>query len=409
MSLPIPDREPERHEHHERPIDDPAVSVGRRFSGLEGYRGIAAVAIVVFHVYQSVDRRAADHFADKSSVTYTMLHGLDSFVAMFFVLSAFLLALPYMSAALHGHYAPNGRAFLLRRATRVVPLYFVAILIVWSARNPAILGDWVDLVKHLTFTHVYDQERIFYTIGPAWSLAIEVQFYVVLAVGGWLATVITRRLPERWRLPFLVTGVLLLGLASIAWKWWAAYVLEAPGDAWHIWYGLPAKLDEFALGMMLAIVVAQRRWSMGVRSMWITRIIGILVLVVAFATRPPGAHEHLWFHTITAVGFVLILASSVMGPQDRWVRALSMPALAFLGLISYSLYMWHEAVILLFTDQWDFPPADMTGAVIVTLAVVLPVALGVAWLSYHLIEEPMGKLRMLFDRHGRSRDYYNGD
>src|SRR5665811_1079712 len=76
----------------------------------------------------------------------------DSTVGLFFVLSAFLLTLPYARAGLTGNQPVAARAFLFRRSVRIVPLYLVAVLVVWASRNPALPGDWRDLVEHLTFT-----------------------------------------------------------------------------------------------------------------------------------------------------------------------------------------------------------------------------------------------------------------
>ncbi len=76
------------------------------------------------------------------------------------------------------------RLFLFRRAIRIVPLYFLAVLVVWASRNPSLPGDWRDLVEHLTFTHVFDGDRIFYTLGPTWSLSLEIVFYLTLVAIG---------------------------------------------------------------------------------------------------------------------------------------------------------------------------------------------------------------------------------
>jgi len=147
-----------------------------------------------------------------------LLHGLDAFVNLFFVLSAFLLALHYARSALAGIPSPSGRAFVVRRAARIVPLYVVAILVVWALRNPVLPGDLTDLAEHLTFTQVYDQQRIFYTIGPAWSLAVEVQFYLALALAGVGACAVCARLEPRRRFPFLMAAISLVGLLSLGWK-----------------------------------------------------------------------------------------------------------------------------------------------------------------------------------------------
>lgn len=390
------------------PVDAPAQAVGTRFADLEGYRGLAALGVVVYHVFQYAETGQEELFPTSGDGTYRVVHGLDSFVDLFFVLSAFLLTLPYAKAALAGRRAPDARAFVLRRASRIVPLYLVAVCVVWAFRNPVLPGDLVDLVEHLTFTQVYDTQRIFFTIGPAWSLAVEVQFYVLLGLLGAGLAHVCSGLTATFRLVVLLLAIGVVAAAGVAWKAVAWYVLEVDPTVWPVWFGLPAKLDVFALGMLLAVVVAHGKVTVARRGALLLRLSGLAVVVYAFATRPYDDARHLWFHTIAAVGFVLLLAGSVLGPGDRWVRALSTPVPLFLGVVSYSLYLWHEPVLLALASTGVLPAQDDPAVLWVGLAVVLPVSLLVAWLSYHLIERPAGLLRVLRDGSGRPRDYYDG-
>ncbi len=88
------------------PADDPAQAVGARFAGLEGYRGIAALLVVVFHVYQLIENENPGSIGGDTDVGYRVLHSMDGLVGLFFVLSAFLLFLPYVMAVLDGLLAP---------------------------------------------------------------------------------------------------------------------------------------------------------------------------------------------------------------------------------------------------------------------------------------------------------------
>ncbi|HEY3436315.1 MAG TPA: acyltransferase [Actinotalea sp.] len=385
-------------------------TVRRRYDSLEGYRGLAALAIVVYHVVQYAETGNPLLFPTRSA--HTLVKGLDAFVDLFFVLSAFLLALPYARSALAGHASPSGRAFMTRRVARIVPLYVIAVAVVWAVRNPVLPGDVRDLVEHLTFTQVFDQKRIFYTIGPAWSLAIEVQFYVLLAVLGAVVCRVCARVAAGRRPAVLLGGTAVLAASSIAWKWVAWNVLLIPGDHWPTWFGLAAKLDVFALGILLAVVVADGRLTVGRAGALALRLSGLAVLVVAFVTRPADG-QHVWFHTLAAAGFTLLLAGTVLGRaregrEDLWDRVLGSPVPAFLGAVSYSLYLWHEPVILALAANHLLPDQASPDLLVVGLAVVLPVSLLVAWVSRHLIELPSGRLRAVVDRRGRPRDYYNG-
>ena len=108
--------------------------------------------------------------------------GTDLFVEMFFVLSGFVLWLPVARAAIDGRAGRPGWVLLFRRMARLLPLYYAVVLVVWAITNPSLPGHWQDLLLHLTFTHVYSDQYIFWTDGPAWSLAVEFHFYVLMAL-----------------------------------------------------------------------------------------------------------------------------------------------------------------------------------------------------------------------------------
>ncbi len=392
------------------PVDEPAKAVGPRFAGLEAYRGIAAVLVVLFHVYQLIEQQAPGSVGGDTAWGYRVLTSLDGLVGLFFVLSGFLIFLPYARAVLGVGDAPSARAFLVRRAARVVPLYLVAILVVWTARNWGLAdANWRDLIEHLTFTHVYDNERIFFTIGPAWSLAVEVQFYVLLALVGMGLTALAPRLSQTGRRLLIVGTVTALFAVSLGYKMVAWLVWEAPADDWKVWFGLPAKLDEFAAGMALAIVVVLGKGKLGRLGTELVRVVGLVILGISLWQRPIGQGEHAWFHTAAGLGFMLLLWASVLGVQDWWSRFLSTRALVFLGIVSYSLYLWHEPLLLGLESNGLLPGESGLAGLAINLAIALPLAIGVAWLSYTFIERPGNALRGLIDRQGKARDYYNGE
>jgi peptidoglycan/LPS O-acetylase OafA/YrhL len=103
---------------------------------------------------------------------------------------------------------------------------------------------------------------------------------------------------------------------------------------------------------------------------------------------------------------VLILAASVLGPRDSaWSRLLARPALAWIGIVSYSVYLWHEPVMIeLAKHGWLIstrPEAFPMNAVILCLLSLLA-----GTLSYVAIERPTMNLRYLFTREGRLVDRY---
>ena len=108
-----------------------------RFEGLEAYREIAALSVVVFHPYQySREGFQLDRFVYVGSIWHTLFHHLDGAVSWFFVFSGFLIFLPFSYAAVNQGSCRSAKNFLIRRALRILPLYYVAILAALALLGP---------------------------------------------------------------------------------------------------------------------------------------------------------------------------------------------------------------------------------------------------------------------------------
>ena len=377
-----------------------------RLQDLEGYRGLAALGIVVYHAYQfcreAVDGQA--RYAYEGSLGYHVLVNLDALVSLFLVLSAFLLFAPLARRVLAGQPPGSAKLFLIRRAVRILPLYWTAVLVVWSYRNPVLPGDWRDLLEHLTFTHIFDNERIFYTIGPAWSLSAEVFFYLFLAVLylGYSRLDVAAMSPRQRR--SLVLGpVAVLGLGSFAYLGWAL-ATGVPADQYNVWFSPMAKGFMFAAGMLLAVVYVSRDgWVASRGEILALRVGALTALTAAFAVRTEAALQSTVFHLLSTAGLTTLLATSVLaGSEGRWRRLLARPGLVWAGMVSYSLYLWHEPV-LLFLDSHGWM-SHAQSAFPVVAVVLLLVSVPVAWLSYWVVEYPATRLALLWQPDGRLRN-----
>ena len=379
----------------------PAAGAARRYRELDGHRGVAAVAIVVFHVYQFCNVAG---FLYRGTPAYTVLNSLDAMVPWFFVISAFLLFEPVARSAIEGGPPAAARGFLLRRAVRILPVYYVAVAVVWFSRQQALPGDWRDLVEHLTFTQVFDGKRIFYTIGPAWSLSVEVFFYLVLVVLGLGLPRVARRLARRkQRIAVLAAGPAGGRAGCVGGGGWGVWGGHQPTTgSFTTWFGPMASLDAFAVGMTVAIVAAARGHGrpLGSRARLTLRVTALAILAAAFAVRQADAWSGVYFSALCAAGFGCLVAAAVLGqPGGRWGRALSCRPLLWLGAISYSLYLWHEPVLLALAG-WEGLVRQAPGAFAADTAVVLVVSVLAGWLSYTLIERPTSQLGRVFGRDG---------
>jgi peptidoglycan/LPS O-acetylase OafA/YrhL len=372
-----------------------------RYGELDGHRGFAVIAVVVFHVYQFCN---VYHYLYKGSPAYTLLNSLDAMVPWFFVLTAFLLFEPVARSAIEGRRAISARGFLLRRAVRLLPVYYVAVVTVWFFRQPSLPGDWRDLIEHLTFTQVFDQKRIFFTNGPAWSLSVEVFFYLLLVVLGVALARICRRIASRRRrIAVLGFATAVLCAASVAWKAWSfAVEHRSTTGSFTTWFGPMANLDLFAVGMAVAVIAGSLGDArpLGVRGRLALRLAALGLLTFAFATRQANAWSGVYFSTTCAVGFGCLVAAAVLGPPgDRFGRALSWRPLQWLGAISYSIYLWHEPVLLALSG-WHGLVRQSPSSFFGDTAVVVVVSVLAGWLSYLIIERPTSQLGGVFGRDG---------
>lgn len=380
-----------------------------RFEGIEAYRGIAALLLVLFHAYQySREGTGAAAYVYEGTPWHVFFSGLR-LSGWFLVLSGFLIFLPFARDAVSGEGRRSVRSFLIRRMIRILPVYYVAILIVWTWRYFGSPEQWVDLLEHLTFTQVFSREHIFWTIGTSWTLALVVQSYVFMAIIGPLAYWVCSKLEKpSTRAALLVGVVVALGAFSVVYKWWAFYVVGIPEENWPVYFGPLAFLDSLALGMLLAITVAAAggREKMGGFAAALLTLTGIALMAATIVYRPDSEAVELYFHVLASLAFTLVLAATVMGPRDSLrMRVLDRPTLRYLGLISYSIFLWHEPImmelgkrgILISTAPEAFP----RNAIIL---VILSIAVGA--LSYVALERPALRLRNLFDREGRLLQRY---
>ncbi|ARF58136.1 acyltransferase [Streptomyces gilvosporeus] len=379
-----------------------------RARDIDGFRGLAALSTIVFHVWQQYFRYDAG--GSHPPVGNRFVGAVFSFevIDLFFVLSAYLLTVSYARAAIDGRSTRPARLFLFRRAIRILPLYFLAILVVWASRNATLPGDWQDLVEHLTFTHVFDGQRIFYTLGPTWSLSLEVLFYGVLIVLGPLAVRACRPLRRRGaRIAVCAAGCGVLFAVPLGWIAVAHYGVGVPSTDWAVYFGPQARFGGFAAGMGLAVltVALGGRGRLTARAALPLCALAVAGLYTLSLVSAPENVAFTFYHPLaSALWFVLLFGTVHVRRHTIWNRLLTGRWLAAVGLVSYSLFIWHEPVMVQLHDAGLLPggQAGFPLAVVIVVLAALPVAAA----SYWLIEYPAGLLGRLKDSNGRPREFY---
>ena len=356
------------------------------FPQLDGLRGIAALAVLVFHGWSlsGWTLRASD---GPLLVAGNRLLSLGwSGVDVFFTLSAFLLSLPFVEAARAGRPAPAPGAYYARRAWRILPAYWVQLLLLGVLFTATPLAPW-PLLAHAGLWLNIGSEPVRPLVGVWWTLPVEAGFYLLLP----LLALLLR--PRRW--PWL----LLLVLAAWAYRY---QVLSAglPRGLVVAWADhLPGRIDQFVIGMLGAYAwvhagLAQRLAARGRQELLALAGLAVLALLAALpfwlgARAGPAPSPHpglLAWHGAVSAGLLALLWVAAAG-GSRTLGWLGSRPLRFLGAISYSLYLWHYPLMLAARPHLGLLPAGPSRPFLFLLA-MLPVCLVAAWLSWRLVERP---------------------
>lgn len=347
-----------------------------RFDNVNLLRAFAALAVVVYHVIEHAGWQ--DFPASGPLLTFRIgWIGVD----LFFVISGFVIAYSSLAAWRRAP-ARFARAYWRRRLARILPLYLLtlALWMVFFRETLPPVGSthwFAQLVSHLTFTHSFWSSTHGTIDGPNWSLAIEMQFYLMVALLiGWID-----RTPA-WRI--LAYGI-LVAWAYRAWIVLVAYPHESAALTFLKSTQLPGTLDEFAAGIFLAKLVVEGRMPNrfpAVAGLCVAAgLVGWLTMTVFWK------HARYWdepamvifWRTPFAIFLATVVACAVALPQwlaHRWLRPLH-----YLGEISYGIYLWHLFAIMAAAAWLGRDGAAM-------LPVVLAATLGAAMLSWHLVEKP---------------------
>ncbi|MCU1648583.1 MAG: hypothetical protein JWN03_8858 [Nocardia sp.] len=347
---------------------------------LEGMRALAALGVMLTHV--AFQTGAAGY-----PVIGRVLERFDMAVAVFFVLSGFLLWRPHAAAARGLGASPPAGRYLLHRAARILPAYWVVVctvlILLPNAAHTAGLRVWLS---NLALTQVFVPYTLTDGLTQMWSLSVEVAFYVVLPLLAF-AMVWLRGARARWRVPAV------LGLAFVFLGW--NFIPVPTPEAIHADNWLPGYLPWFAMGMLLAELtdLEAPRWRRIAGNRWLMWPLAVAAMLLAATDLggPDGLkHGAPWQYVMkTVLGAVIgfsLLAPLVLRPdiRHRWLESRTA---ATLGRWSYGIFIWHLAVLSIVFPVFGIIPfrGHFVLVYVLTLAFTLPLAAA----SFALVEEPV--------------------
>ena len=389
---------------------------GDRFPLFDSLRAIAAVSVVVFHAGQ-----AADALADRADDRWweVVVARLPVGVTIFFLISGFLLYRPFVAARFRGTASPDLRRYARRRILRIVPAYWVALVALFPlglAWFPG--GLWPEGLLIFGFGQLYTEETRHAGLGVSWSLSVEAAFYLTVPLYAAVAARCLRGRATSTAVRLELIALAVLALASLGFTT-TAYASGAPGLA----ETLPGNFISFAFGMTLAVISAAgcgrdtRALRLVTERPWVPWALsaGTVLAAGTVAGLPEltdGLPERLTVaqFALEKVLYVFIalflLLPAVFGSQHGgWPRRLlSAPATAWVGLISYGIYLWHSAIIQTLQKNAgklaELPPDAMFIAIF-AIAIVFAIVAGAA--SFYLIERPALRFKNGFPAVPRAR------
>jgi peptidoglycan/LPS O-acetylase OafA/YrhL len=369
------------------------------FPGLDTLRAIASISVVATHTSFWAGVYGA-------GLLGAMTQRLEVGVAIFFVLSGFLLSRPWFVQQAGGRPADGVRRYAWKRALRVLPVYWVVVVVALLVLPENRGLSWTRWLENLLLVDVFRHDELPHGLTQMWSLSTEATFYVALPA---LAVGLLAVMRPGWR-PGRALLLLAVGcLASLAW----IAVSSADPDQGAAWVrrGLPAYLTWFAAGMALAVVDVDRRTpeprlarvtaaleraSALPGTCWL--LAGAVFVVastpiagpasLAFSSPSEAVCRHLAY---VAVALLLVTPSVLGDPSSRYARAMARPWARHLGHTSYSLFCCHIVVLELIGDRFGFRLFDSDPFVL--LVVTLGLSLVVAELLYRTVELPFLRLK----------------
>ncbi len=344
------------------------TSSGFYLPQVDGLRFVAIFMVVgVAHIPNYINQKLLGGSFIDSYLSQFSLEGVFG-VQFFFIISGFVLGHHFARKYIHNNGKPDLKNYYLRRLTRMEPPYLLALVIFFTALVFVLKKyQFGELFPHFIASFFYVHNEVYhqnpYVLPAAWTLEIEIQFYILAPLLGLLYHLKKREI--RWSI-FLV-------------------LIMANGYHWYnLWYGAHVfkYLHYFLCGMLMADMYVEKIKFL--KSGWLGFGVGItsLLLFPFFFGLYDAAG-----YVIKSVLMVLLFYTALN--NEKMIKLFSYPPVAIIGGMCYSIYLIHEQVISAAGRLLKFLSIDRPVIIfIVSYLLLLMVVLIVSAIYYKLVEQP---------------------
>jgi peptidoglycan/LPS O-acetylase OafA/YrhL len=300
-------------------------------------------------------------------------------VTIFFFLSGFLI-----TSLMRQEYAKSGtlnlKHFWARRALRILPPFYIVLIAATLLSTDPAAGPFLAQAFHFTnfwiINHGY--QGMAQGTGVYWSLSVEEHFYILFP---WIFITLQRLKPRD-------QALILYGACVAILAWRCVLVMHFHAITDRTYMGTDTRIDSIIFGCALAVwsspVIANRNL---VEWRWVGYAFGALALLgLCLVVRSEVFRETLRY-SLQGMALTVLFIVAIRFPKWAPIRVLNWKPVAFLGVISYSLYLLHFAVI--FAVQAAVPRLPM----IVKGVLAFGVSLGCSYIIYRMVEKPCARLR----------------
>ena len=359
----------------------------RRIPSLDGWRAISILLVLGAH------SRYASGFPENASKFVDVFFDGALGVRIFFIISGFLITTLLLEEN-RKNGSINIKKFYIRRIIRIWPVYFLYLLVVFILqKNTSFYQGPVNWIQNITFTTGinFPGSSLCYTTLHLWSLAVEEQFYLV-----WPLLFVFLSLPSNFILSCIIVFIPIIISPIFRVVVYTSFYPEKLSWLLGAGFAFPCTFDSIAVGCLIAFL--SNRYShiflheLANRLKLYATLGGLFIIIphifkqfyiLGFLTVPFG-------NTIQNVGVAFLLLQSIYCHKNNFYAFLNTKPLVYIGILSYSLYIWQQ---LLSTPLWTFGiekfwPMTFPFHILTTFLV--------AFISYQFIEKPFLGLRKKF-------------